>query len=70
MVPTQKSHCVQTAEAEQLEGAAYRDAQPDELKECAARLVNMYNSERQDEVMRLAASKMNVSTDQVQIHRL
>lgn len=54
-----------TAQAEQIDGDTYRAAEPDELKDCAARLVKMYNSERQDEVLRLAASEMNVSADQM-----
>lgn len=55
----------QAAEAEQINGDVYRAAQPDALKDAAARLVTMYNSERQDEVLRLAASEINVSLDQV-----
>lgn len=60
---------MQTALAEQIDGKVYREAEPDELKDCAARMVDMYNSERQDEVLRLAASEMSVSSDQVHPHR-
>eukprot|EP00892_Ulva_mutabilis_P007339 jgi/Ulvmu1/4978/UM207_0022.1 len=54
-----------TADAEQIDGQVYQSAQPDELKDSAARMVAMYNSKRQDEVLRLAASEMGVSADQM-----
>ena len=57
--------CLQTAGAEEIDGQLYQTAQPDELKDVATRLVRMYNSERQDEVLRLAANEMGVSSDQV-----
>lgn len=53
--------------AEYISGEDYVAAQPDQLKDDAARIVHMYNSERLSDVLRIAASLMNVTFDKVSL---
>jgi hypothetical protein len=57
--------CLQEPVAEEIPGEVYCSAAPDELKDAAARLVNMYNTQRQDDVRNVAAGAMQVGSDQV-----
>lgn len=51
--------------AEQISGEEYFKAEPDELSDVAAKLVHMYNTQREDDVRNVAAAVMGVSSDAV-----
>lgn len=51
--------------AEQISGEDYINAEPDELTDVAAKLVKMYNTQREDDVKNVAALVMGVGSDAV-----
>jgi hypothetical protein len=51
--------------AEHISGESYSAAQPDGLKDDAARIVKMYNEDRTSDVMRIAAQKLEVPFEEV-----
>lgn len=51
--------------AETISGAEYSSAAPDELKDDAACIVRMYNTDRVADVMRIAAQQMDVAFEEV-----
>jgi hypothetical protein len=53
--------------AQNISGEDYMAAQPDQLKDDAARIVHMYNSDRLSDVLRIAASLMKVKFDEVRL---
>lgn len=56
---------LQEPRAEHIDGDVYREAQPDELKDSASQIVNMYNAERMADVMRIAAHELQVPFEEV-----
>ena len=65
MLRTQCLELVQEPVAEQISGEEYFKAEPEELSDVAARLVTMYNTQREDDVRNVAAAVMGVGSDAV-----